>query len=249
MHRELRGHFYLSLLALCALFACSGCSFVKVPNGWMLNTGWSLEFHRLPFNAAGEKTCAAGCDTACNATCNSDGANAASETSCPTESVESAATLHKVEGEFSNEGESSAFANLLKRRGRLGVCATCGKLGRFKEPQPAVASTMPVIAKFHPVPTAPVFCPQPNLTRAADFQTPTGNKKPLLSKKIPLPPRPEVIPPPPASAEGVKAERAPRELDVPPEPPDWAFTTPENQPDPMSEAQSLKRSAESSKRR
>ena len=178
MHRDVRGHFIIYLVALgTMLLAGGGCSFVKVPQGWALSTGWSLEFHRMPFNVSCEKPCPATCATGCDATCKTNCAGAR-ETGQPTaapEPVEPAPTLRKVEdGELPPGTDSSGLKDLLKRRGRLGVCATCGKLGRFKEPpQPAEQSTMPVIAKFHPVPAAPVFCPRPpevDATKPVDFR-------------------------------------------------------------------------------
>ncbi|MCC6123961.1 MAG: hypothetical protein IT426_03290 [Pirellulales bacterium] len=237
------------------LLAGSGCSFVKVPQGWILDTGWSLEFHRMPFNVSREKPRETTCETGCNPTCNADCANPSHESGTPTVApapIEPAPCLHIIEeGALPQAGESSGLMNLLKRRGRLGVCATCGKLGRFKEPRPAEPATMPMIAKFHPVPAAPVFCPHPNTIAAnpAEFHLPAGNKQPAAPNgKIPLPPQPgrilppmpqmEIIPPPPPSVGFDKLEREPRELDVPPEPPDWIFSAPENRPDKVIEAQS-----------
>jgi hypothetical protein len=252
MHRDIRGYFYISLIAIGGLLlAGTGCSFVKVRQGWVLSSGWSLEFHRSPFSASCEKQCAAICETGGNSVGNADCANPPQEISRPStvpEPAEPAPTLHKVEaGDLPEANESSSLMNLLKRRGRLGVCATCGKLGRFKEPQPAEPSTIPVTAKFHPVPAAPVFCPQPNAvtsTKAVDYQTPAEKKKSSPSKKPPLPPQPgnttplEVIPPPPPSVRHNKSEQAPRELSDPPEPPDWVFTAPENRTEKEMEAQS-----------
>jgi hypothetical protein len=256
MHRDVRGMFHVYLLAIgTMLLAGSGCSFVKVPQGWVLSTGWSLEFHRMPFNVSREKPCETACETGCNPTCTSDCVQPSKESGNPTVAptpIEPAPSLHKIEeGALPQGSESSGFMNLLKRRGRLGVCTTCGKLGRFKEPQPAEPATMPIIAKFHPVPAAPVFCPQPNalVANPTEFHRPSGNNQPAApSRKIPLPPLPgrippptpqmEVIPPPPPSIGVSKSEREPRELDVPPEPPEWIFSAPEKRSDHLSEAQS-----------
>jgi hypothetical protein len=227
------------------LLAGSGCSFVKVPQGWMLSTGWSLEFHRMPFNVSCEKpcdrSCSAACEPGCAPGCNSN-ATAPTESGQPTLAppIEPAPTLHKVEEDSPATNEPGTM-NLLKRRGRLGICATCGKLGRFKEPQPAEASTMPVIAKFHPVPAAPVFCQQSGSAQIVEFQSPASktapHKKPATNPapKNVAPPA-EVIPPPPPSAQHSKSERAPRELDVPPEPPDWVFMVPDNANDAPSQS-------------
>jgi hypothetical protein len=262
MHRDVRGHFYIYLLVIGGLLLPGGgCSFVKMPQGWVLNTGWSLEFHRMPFNVSCEKPCAAVCEPGCAPNCNPECANPPKETSQPTvapQRVEPAPTLHKVEdGEPPEANESSGLMNLLKRRGRLGVCSTCGKLGHFQEPQPAEAATMPVIPKFHPVPAAPVFCPQSNATKPVDFQSPASKKKTSPTKKSPPPPpqpgkipppatQPEVIPSPPPSVHTNKPEHAPRELEIPPEPPDWVFLAPENATEVQS--QSNKSSGSSARR-
>jgi hypothetical protein len=106
---------------------------------------------------------------------------------------------------------------------------------------------MPVVAKFHPVPTAPVFCPQPNPTKPAGFESPvekkkTSSNKPVPLKKATLPPKPqkvpppsskpEEIPPPPPTSPSSKAEKAPREFELPAEPPEWVFTNAEAKPEP-----------------
>jgi hypothetical protein len=252
MHRDVRGRFLLWLVAVGMLLTTGGgCSFVKVPQGWMLSTGWSLEFHRMPFNVSCEKPCDRSCAAACEPGCTPNGAsNAATpnESGQPTLAppIEPAPMLRKVEEGEPPAANESGMMNLLKRRGRLGICATCGKLGRFSEPQPAEPSTMPVIAKFHPVPAAPVFCPQPNSAQIVEFQSPASKTAPLKkpaagsAPKSVAPPA-EVIPPPPPSIQHSKSERAPRELDIPPEPPDWVFMTPDDAKD--APAQSSKSSA------
>lgn len=248
MHREVRGSFYLCFLSIAGLLLCgSGCSFVKMPQGWVLSTGWSLEFHRMPFNVSCDRPCAAacepGCTPSCAPNCDTECGNPPKASDQPTlapEKVEPAPTLRKVEeGEVPEKGESAGLMNLMKRRGRLGICATCGKMGRFQEPpKPAETSTMPVIAKFHPVPAAPVFCQHPVTTTPASLQMPTDQNKAGVNKRAPLPsksgkknpfsPEPEVIPPPPPSSQINRSDLAPRELDVPPEPPDWVFMGQEN---------------------
>jgi hypothetical protein len=243
MHREVRGSFYLYLLAIGALMLSgSGCSFVKMPQGWVLNTGWSLEFHRMPFNVSCERPCAPACEPGCNANCGTECDNPSRESGQPTvapQQVEPAPTLHKVEeGSLPEKGDSAGLTNVLKRRGRLGICSTCGKMGRFKEPpKPAEPATTPVMAKFHPVPAGPVFCPRPLTTTPVAFQSPPGQKK-SAPKKIPQPSQPEVIPPPPPAAQINRLEQAPRELDVPTEPPDWVFAAPENGTEGQSQSQS-----------
>jgi hypothetical protein len=236
MHREIRGHFIIYFLALAGILpAGAGCNFTKVPQGWVFNTGWSLEFHRMPFHASCEQTC----EATCNAECGTGCSNLVKEPARSAETPEPAPPLRKVEdGETSETGDSSGLMSLLKRRGRLGVCATCGKIGRFKEPQPAVSATTPAVAKFHPVPAAPVFCPQPIETKAVGFQSSNEQKKSASLKRVAIPSKqgsnhratssPEVLPPPSASAQSQKAERAPREFDLPPEPPEWVFTAPDH---------------------
>jgi hypothetical protein len=280
MHRDVRGHYsglvwkhsspfaprkyaafaerkatmrrFLAIAAM--LLASSGCSFVKVPQGWVLNTGWSLEFHRMPFHASCDRSCTVACESGCNPNCNGEGACPANESGHPIaapQSIEPAPSLRHAEREAMPEAnESSGLFNLLRRRGRLGVCSTCGKLGRFKEPQPAEPATMPVIAKFHPVPAAPVFCPPGSVVataNAVEYQSPASKSKPAQKRQTPpppqpgnlaLPPEPEVLPPPPPAVSREKADRMPRELDVPPEPPDWVFAGSENQLEKAKESQS-----------
>jgi hypothetical protein len=283
MHRQVQGLFYLQLFALGGmLLAGSGCSFVKVPQGWVFSTGWCLEFHRMPFYVCSERPCQTVCDAPCEATCNTPcsstcnstcntpnnagraaPANEADQPNLAPQQVAPAPSLQKIEGDKPETDKPTAcnspgcnspgFLSLLNRHGRLGVCATCGKLGRInsKEPQPADQSTMPVVAKFHPVPAAPVFCPQPNSTKPVDYQTPAAKTKSSPVKKgtvpakpninIPSKPAQEVIPPPPPSVQNLRTERAPREFELPPEPPDWVFTNPEKRTPPATETQSQRK--------
>jgi hypothetical protein len=252
---------------------------MKVPQGWIFNTGWSLEFHRMPF--VYDKSCDAACTTECEPSCNAscdvsctktpppvDCARSPKESSQPIVApplIEPAPTLQKVEEkDLPPANESSFLMNIFKRRGRLGVCATCSNLGRFNdaEPQPAIEATTPVIAKFHPVPAAPVFCPEQksgiHAVKPADFEISDKKKtsssiKPESSSRTSKKSSPELpmetIPAPPPAPKLNKAEREPRELDVPPEPPDWVFTTPAKPLEKVSEAKKSEKSQESSPRR
>jgi hypothetical protein len=104
---------------------------------------------------------------------------------------------------------------------------------------------MPVVAKFHPVPYAPVFCPQTPKTMTAkpvNYQVPNNLPRPqgkkssgsLQPSKIrAVAPIPETVPTPPAAEmlNKNKKEQAPRELELPPEPPEWVFTNTEKSSD------------------
>jgi hypothetical protein len=232
MHRELRGVTFLAMTAALAL--TGGCSFSKVPQGWMLSSGWSLEFHRQPCGASTAAS-AHQCEIAPAASESTDSPHSDPALTEPAP----APVLHKADDGPVAESDRAGVAGLLKRRGRLGICESCGKLGRFADPSPPPTPTAPVIAKFHPVPAAPAFCPQGS-ARAVAFDTAPSQKSPSSSgvapgsrqknkatPRTPTPefappvlPQPEVIPPPPANARATE----PRELDAPPEPPDWVFT-------------------------
>lgn len=273
MHRESRGILYLYVLAIGGmLIAGSGCSFVKIPQGWIMRTGWSLEFHRMPFYAGCADTCEPTCDApptcnvqpSCNINsrpgckttvapgCNSNAPKVQNQPSAPTKPARAPEpTLAPEKNVCKCPREcDSPLMDLLQRKGRLGICETCGKITRMQDTsvQPAVQATMPVVAKFHPVPTAPAFCPQPNPTKPVGFESPVDKKKavphnntnkPAPVKKTPPAPKPqpqlqkakvspfkpEEVPPPPAPMESSKSsEKTPREFELPAEPPEWVFT-------------------------
>ncbi|MGW8257928.1 MAG: hypothetical protein ACWGMZ_10620 [Thermoguttaceae bacterium] len=98
---------------------------------------------------------------------------------------------------------SSPFARLLQRRGRLGICAKCGHLGRFEESGVGSTASPPVIARLHPLPTRPVFSPRDDNLQSVAFTAGEPGKKQhssssaqrrasapkqIVSEKIPPPP-------------------------------------------------------------
>jgi hypothetical protein len=133
-----------------------------------------------------------------------------------------------------------------------------------KQPQPAISSSMPVVAKFHPVPYAPVFCPQTPKTLTAkpvNYQVP-ANPQRMPAKKSPramqpskiraVTPLPEAVPAPPSAEmlNKTKKELAPRELELPPEPPEWVFTaTEKNSPKAGEEKKQSSKSTDKESRR
>ena len=139
---------------------------------------------------------------------------------------------------------NSPFARLLERRGRLGLCASCGRLGRFGEPAGAEQVQAPVIARLHPVPTQPVFCPReeslqlaaskPSVQERVKEQGSASSAK----KSQPKTPLHEEIPAPPVVSDEAKPRtEIPRQLDVPREPTSWIFTSPEKKSTPVIESQ------------
>jgi hypothetical protein len=112
-------------------------------------------------------------------------------------------------------------------------------LVRFKEPS-AAEQAPPVIAKFHPVPTEPVFCPRDESVLAVSHDSTLQQKERLSSAKKTgsKAPMPEEIPPSPVASDIDKSSAAvPRQLDAPRES-SWIFSSPpEIKPEKLIEAQ------------
>lgn len=187
MHGLRWGIWGLIIATGAGLLSGAGCSWHRTSQGWILKSSWSLEFTRKGSFCDSAAMCGDGCET-CNVEkpfCTSAG---------NTESnvlYESSPTLLQQLG-------NSPFARLLARRGRLGICASCGRLGRFNEPIAGETASPPIQAKFHPVPTQPVFCPRDETTQKANFQAPlkeieqdsSPTKAPSLEDIPPPPPVP-----------------------------------------------------------
>jgi hypothetical protein len=135
--------------------------------------------------------------------------------------------------------DNSPFAQQMERRGRLGLCANCGRLARFKEQKPPE----PVIARFVPVPTGPVFCPREETMQPVSYeQAPKPKEQPSIAsakKSPPKAPLPEDIPPPPIASDVEKSGAAiPKQLSAPQEQTSWIFSPPpEKKLDQLIEAQ------------
>jgi hypothetical protein len=224
-----------------------GCSWCKTRQGWYLQSGWSLEFKRMPFYCGRATECTEGCSS-----------QVLKEPNCGSAAGAEGEVLHNANPKLLDKFSNSPFAKLMGRQGRLGLCASCGHLARFKESgAKEQAPPAPVIAKFVPVPTEPVFCPREEKMQPVSFD-PAPNPKPkklessVQSKKSQLKaPLPDEIPLPPVVSETDKSAAAsPRQLNVPSEPSSWIFSpTSEVKPDQLSEAQLPPRPSERATRR
>lgn len=211
-----------------------GCSCHRTGQGWILQPGWSLEFKRAQFSCGRAAECTGEC-----------AAQVPKVPDCASANDKESEVLHEANPTDLEKLNNSPFARLMERRGRLGICASCGRLGRFNEPVAAEQAPMPVIAKFHPVPTQPVFCPREETMQAVSSDpTPKQKEKErgatASSKKSqPKAPMPEEIPAPPVVSDVDKSAAAvPRQLDVPREPSSWIFSPPpETKPEKLIEAQ------------
>jgi hypothetical protein len=155
------------------------------------------------------------------------------------------------EGEILNEAnpkqleklDNSSFAKQMERRGRLGICANCGRLARFKEPGAGEKPPEPVIARFVPVPTQPVFCPREETVQPVSYERASKPKEQTsfasAKKSPPKAPLPEEIPPPPIASDVDKSGAAvPKQLSAAQEQTSWIFSPPpEKKPDQLIEAQ------------
>lgn len=228
MDRHKRGAWGLFIILSILLPSGGGCSCFRTGQGLILQSGWSLEFKRMPFACRGStgEECAATIDKEPSYTCGSD--------------VESE-VLHEANPKLLERLGSSPFARLMERRGRLGLCAGCGRMARFKEPV-VEEETPSVMAKFHPVPAQPVFSPRMETMHPASYAPAPIEKKRESSapskKSQSKAPMPEVIPPPPPVFDPDRSAMVvPRQLDVPREPSSWIFSPPpETKSAPLVEA-------------
>jgi hypothetical protein len=221
------------IIPLGALLISSwGCSWHRTEQGWILRSGWSLEYKRAACCCNGATECAGGC-----------AASLPKEPDCASGSDEEGGVLHEADPKQLEKLNNSPFAKLLERRGRLGICASCGRLGHFKEPATGDQAQAPVIARFVPVPTQPVFCP-----RDENMQPVSYEKAPIpkeressgpIKKSQPKALLPEDIPPPPIISDMDKSGAAiPRRLVAAQEPSSWIFSSPpEKKPEQLIEAQ------------
>jgi hypothetical protein len=206
-----------------------GCSFSRTPHGWILRSGCTLEYtwpSRCAFAGPASRNCNAvepgeiPCDT---------------EISGETISASSAANM------ISNN-ENSIWLRMLQRRGRLGICANCKRLIRLQDPvSPPAAANAPIVPKFHPVPTQPVFTPREIPTEKPNLRVVPDNKRfPNLSNpsQLSIPSSaPEEIPPPPIPMKGEKSAISQDKIGTSQEESNWIFSkSPGQKPDPVVEA-------------
>ncbi len=222
-----------SIIALVTLlFIGGGCSWHRTGMGWTVQSGWSLEFRRNP--------CSCGMAGQCTEQC---AAQIPPGPNCAGASDTESEVINTDNPKFLEKPSNSPFARLLERHGRLGLCASCGRLTRFPGSGAEEQAIQPVIAKLHPVPTQPVFCPRQEAMQPAS-NDPGASQKAVetaasLKKPRPKATRPKEIPAPPGESEvDSSAAAVPRQLNVPREPWSWIFSTsPEKKAEPVVEAQ------------
>jgi hypothetical protein len=221
--------FTMETLILCM----AGCRFHSTRQGWtMSQPDWSLEFKRSP-----------SCNAATQSAESSNGENSKVQEGRNSEDGEEA-VLYRADPRLLERYNNSPFARLMERRGRLGICACCGRLGRFEGTDSIERPPQQVIARLFPVPTQPVFSPRDETMQSVCYEPDVRKKKQepaeQKNKSQPKAPMPEEIPAPPvASAPDKSAAAAPRQLDqldLQRETSTWIFTKPpETKPDPVIE--------------
>jgi hypothetical protein len=213
----------------------AGCACHRSGQGWVFQPCcWSLEFKRTPSACDGTAECNEGCDLAIP-----------KEPGCASVGNGESRVLQEADPKQLEKLSKSPFARLMGRCGRLGICANCGQLARFKGQCAEEKPPEPVIARFVPVPTQPVFCPrdgtmQPVAYEQIQNQKPTGQESSLPVKKSQSKaPLPEEIPPPPnPSGNNQSGAAVPKQLSALQEQTSWIFYPPgERKPDRLIEAQ------------
>jgi hypothetical protein len=245
MHGRRPGIFWGFVIAIGVFLSGAwGCSWHRTEQGWLLhNSNWLLEYNRNPscFNETGD-----------SADVNETSAGKGPDSASGSDKEEG--VLHEADPQQLEKLNNSPFAKLLARRGRLGICASCGRLGRFKEPGPGEKPQEPVIARFAPVPTLPVFCPRDENMQPISFekaQNPKGRESLApIKKSQPKALLPEEIPPPPIMSDMDKSgEAVPMRLDTSGESSSWIFSSPPGKkPEMLMEAQLSPRPSERSTR-
>ncbi len=211
----------------------AGCTCCRTGHGWVLQPCcWSLEFKRMP--------CLCGAATECNEGCT---AAIPREPSCAAGGCEEGVVLNEANPQELDTLKPSPFARLMGRCGRLGICANCERLGRFKGPGAEEKPREPVIARFAPVPTQPVFSPREGSMQPVAYEQipkPKGQESSVPEKKSPpKAPLPEEIPPPPNPSNVENSRPAPaKQVNASQEQKSWIFSSPpEKKPEQLIEAQ------------
>ena len=229
MHRPRWGICGLIIILGALLPSGAGCACHRTGQGWIVQSCWSLEFKRMLCCRDGAPECNTGCaacipkEPVCTPGCNQE-----------------SEVLHEANPKQLEKLGNSPFAKLMGKCGRLGICANCGQLARFKaEEKPP----QPVIARFVPVPTQPVFCPREETMQPVSYERTSKPKEQTSSapakKTQPKAPLPEEIPPPPVASDVDKSGAAvPKQLSATQEQTSWIFSPPpEKKPDQLIEAQ------------
>jgi hypothetical protein len=176
----------------------------------------------------------------CNAVC---AAPTAKEPGCAPDCNQEAVVLNEANPRQLEKLDNSSFAQQMERRGRLGLCANCGGLARFKGPGAEEKPPEPVIARFVPVPTAPVFCNRDETMQPVSYEPVSKPKEHTsnasVKKSPPKAPLPEDIPEPPiASGVGKSGVAVPKPASATQEQTSWIFAPlPEKKSEQLIEAQ------------
>jgi len=234
VHRRIWGIWGMIIPLGALLISGWGCSWHRTEQGWMLcqSNNWSLEYKRAGCCCNGASECTGGCT-----------ASIPKEPDCTSGGNEEGEVLNEADPKQLEKLNNSPFAKLMARRGRLGICANCGRLGRFKEPEKGEQAQAPVIARFAPVPTQPVFCPRDEGMQPVSYEKapiPKERESSVPAKNSqPKAPLPEEIPPPPITSDMDKSGTSvPRQLDMPRESSSWIFSSPPvKKPEQLIEAQ------------
>jgi hypothetical protein len=248
MHGRNRGLGVFCAILSAFLLNTAGCSWHKTCQGWLLESGWSLEFQRIPFCPRTTECCPdCGVPASCGHDCPPCGERPCAYNEervfSPVEG-ESAARLPVESQVVENECNRPLWCKIFGRPCRMEASSSGGRAKCSKEAKESVAppaANPRVIARFHPVPTQPVFSPRPSDVKATSLQ----------DDSEPNAPEPEEIPAPPPSVPVNKSASSPRQLDVPAEPPSWIFSSPpeHQRSDSLTDAPSPSRSAERTARR
>jgi len=207
----------------------AGCACYRTGQGWVVESGWSLEFKRMLCCCSGAPDCNVGC-----------AAPIPKEPGCAPECNQEGVVLNEANPKQLEKLDNAPFAKQMERSGRLGICANCGRLARFK---PEEKPPEPVVARFVPVPTGPVFCPREESMQPASYERVSKPKEQTslasAKKSPPKAPLPEEIPPPPIASDVDKSGAAvPKQLSGPQEQTSWIFSPqPEKKSDQLIEAQ------------
>ena len=222
------------VIGFAALLASgAGCTCYRTGQGWVLQPRiWSLEFKRMPC------VCVAG---ECNAAC---AASTVRESPCMREpSHPSASAVGGIcESDPSAAVSVDAGSNL--RIARPPRCAKCEGLAQSKGPGVEEKPQQPVIARFAPVPTQPVFCPRDYAAQPVVYEPVPKAKKGQASsdpgkKSASQAPVPEEISPPPNPPNvGKSGATVPKQLHTSDEVTSWIFSPqPEKRSEQLIEAQ------------
>jgi hypothetical protein len=215
------------------LLSGAGCTCYRTGHGWVLQPRiWSLEFKRMACVCVAED---------CSATC---AAPTVRESSCIKEQSCPAAASAGGICESNPNAAASLDACPAMRVGRLSKCAMCDRLAQSKGPGVEEKPRQPVIARFAPVPTQPVFCPRDYAAQPVVYeQIPKTQKAQESSvprkKSAPKAPVPEEIPPPPEPRDvGKSGAAVPRPGIAAEEQSTWIFSPqPEKGSEQLIEAQ------------